>query len=144
MKYIPLILFLLLSCKTTEISHNEPVMEMDIKKCVLRSLPLTLRYGNQIGDYAQFYQDTTISIEKLQRQSTLYNTVVELTSNSRYVWLIINESGKQNDSILIHCLSPEKSVDTEFDIENCRLNQELVEFDSVGNPISSTTWLKKI
>ncbi|PKA99130.1 hypothetical protein B0O79_2830 [Flavobacteriaceae bacterium MAR_2009_75] len=134
--YFSCILFLILSCKTTKPALNEIKPAEEILACVLTNLPLTVGYESKMESYASIYKDTIFEIESLKSGMVEYSTNIELKSSERYLWLI-KESEKGVDSLLIHCLTPLKSVDSNFIFQDCEIENEITEFDDVGNPIVS-------
>ena len=104
--------------------------------CVLTNLPETVGYESKMESYTSIYKDTIFEIESLKNGMEAYSANIELKSSERYLWLI-KESEKGVDSLLIHCLTPLKSVDSNFIFEDCEIEAEITEFDDFGNPVVS-------
>lgn len=134
--YCYCILFVIFSCKTTKPVLNEIESKEEVIKCILSSLPKTVGYENKMETYASIYKDTIFEIESAKNGMVEYNTKIDLKASERYLWLL-KENGKAVDTILIHCLTPLKSVDSNFIMEDCEIEIETTEFDDVGNPIVS-------
>ena len=134
--YFPCILFLILSCKTTKPALSEIKPDEEMLACVLTNLPETVGYEIKMESYTSIYKDTIFEIESLKNGMEAYSANIELKSSERYLWLI-KESEKGVDSLLIHCLTPLKSVDSNFIFEDCEIEIEITEFDDFGNPVVS-------
>ena len=139
-----LIIGLLGSCKApqTPLAQQESPDADSI--CVLKLMPETLAYGDNIGDFAAIYSDTVITLETSGQGSKAYRTMVQLNPRERFVWLLAESPGKPTDSLLLHCLTPNRLLDTEFDAERCFLFLEDSEFDTQGNPVSVSNYMKNM
>ena len=138
MRYYHLcILFLILGCKTNKpVSVSQP--EEQVIECILSKLPKTTGYENRMESYTSIYKDTVFEIESMKNGMVEYTAKIELQASKRYLWLL-KENEKGIDTLLIHCITPLKSVDSDFIMKDCSLEIEVTEYDNVGNPVVSRT-----
>src|SRR5690606_39507856 len=97
-------------------------------------LPRTTDYANQIEHYRSIYKDTIIEIESVQIGPHHYKSLLDLKKSERYIYLVSTKESAP-DSLLIHCLTPLKSVDATFNWVHCEIELETSEFDKNGTPI---------
>lgn len=128
----------LFNCKSQQpVIQKKPIVS-EVSYCLLKNLPFTIDYRNQIEKYTSIYNDTTIHIESSTYQSKNYKTVLELKASARYLWLLrMNEV--EIDTFLVHCIAPTKSLDVELDPDSCEIEMEEVEYDGKGETIRMIT-----
>ncbi len=132
------VLLIISSCKPAKVVVEEVISENKTPECVLSFLPKTKDYKNQIDNYLSIYKDTIFEIESIELGKRNYSSVIELRAEEYYLWLLKTENQKI-DSLLIHSIAPNKSVDAEFELDTCRIEIETNEYDEIGNPISGST-----
>jgi hypothetical protein len=133
-KYLVFTFLIVLGCKTIQPNRNQLSEAKENIDCVLSFLAKTQDYENQIDTYRSVYHDTIIEIESKDFGANQYKTILNLRSEEYYLWLL-RIKYTNVDSLLIHCITASKSVDSDFDFENCKIQVETNEYDEIGNPI---------
>jgi len=132
--YFLVLLLFINSCKTPEPATKQVLQVNTTPGCILGCLPRTTDYANQIEHYRSIYKDTIIEIESVQIGPHHYKSLLDLKKSERYIYLVSTKESAP-DSLLIHCLTPLKSVDATFNREHCEIELETSEFDKNGTPI---------
>ncbi len=144
MKNLLIPIFVILSsCKSVQHADGETDSGKKAVDCVLDLLPKTVDYENEIENYISIYKDTVIELEYKINGLNKYKTILDLRKAERFVWLL--ELGVvESDSLLIHCITPTKSVDSEFIVENCEIEIQITDYDKRGEPITTSIKMVKI
>lgn len=140
--YYSFALFIVLSCKTNKsvLVESKPIKEVS---CILNNLPKTIGHESNMESYTSIYKDTIFEIESLKYRMDKYTTIIQLNNFERFVWLL-KENEQGIDTVLIHCLTPSKSIDSNFNLEDCEIEIDITEFDDDGNPVVSKSHTVKI
>ncbi|MGS2761253.1 hypothetical protein [Sinomicrobium sp. M5D2P9] len=141
-----LILFLILtSCKANKVEVKNVEQVPSDLQCPLRGLLKTTNYKNEIEELSKDYKRKIMEIESLELDSAKYRTVLHLKASSQHLWLIKNNLMENSaDSILVHCIDSTRSVEAEFDIDNCEIEIMETEFFSNGDPKVSISKIIKL
>ena len=131
-------ILLLYNCKSQQPLVKEEPLSSEASYCLLKNLRFTTNYENRIENYTSIYNDTIFEIESSKHESNDYKSVLELRASERYLWLIRVRELKV-DSFLVHCISPTKSVDMKFFIDQCKIIIEEIEYNEINGEILKMT-----
>ena len=132
------IILFLYNCKSQQPLAKEEPLSSEASYCLLKNLPFTTDYKNRIENYTSIYNDTIFEIESSKHESNDYKSVLELRASESYLWLIRVRELKV-DSFLVHCISPTKSVDIEFYIDQCKIEFEEIDYNEKNGEILKMT-----